>query len=75
MLAWAENPPTEIPDPKPQTPSPKPRTPTPGPDAKELLKKYGSAYLVTSISLSLISFGVCYLLVSQGIDVATLLSK
>ena len=31
-----------------------------GPDAKELLKKYGSAYLITSISLALVSFSICY---------------
>jgi hypothetical protein len=31
-----------------------------GPSAKDLLKKYGSAYLLTSISLSLVSFTVCY---------------
>jgi len=44
-------------------------------DAKELLKKYGSAYLITSISLSLVSFGLCYLLVSAGLDVSALLAK
>jgi len=43
--------------------------------AKELLKQYGSAYLITSISLSLISFGLCYLLVSAGLDVGALLAK
>jgi len=31
-----------------------------GPSAKDLLKKYGSAYLVTSISLSIVSFAICY---------------
>ena len=31
-----------------------------GPSAKDLLTKYGSAYLVTSISLSLVSFAICY---------------
>lgn len=31
-----------------------------GPNAKDLLKKYGSAYLVTSITLALISFSICY---------------
>jgi len=41
----------------------------------DLLKKYGTAYLVTSISLALVSFSLCYLLVSQGVDVADLLSK
>jgi hypothetical protein len=42
--------------------------------AKQLLKTYGSAYLITSISLSLVSFGVFYVLVSSGVDVAALLS-
>ncbi|KAJ0973371.1 hypothetical protein J5N97_021330 [Dioscorea zingiberensis] len=44
-------------------------------EAKELLAKYGGAYLATSITLSLISFSLCYLLVSAGIDVQALLSK
>ncbi|KAG0459643.1 hypothetical protein HPP92_022771 [Vanilla planifolia] len=43
--------------------------------AKELLAKYGGAYFATSITLSLISFSLCYLLVSAGIDVQALLSK
>ncbi|CAM9881797.1 unnamed protein product [Choristocarpus tenellus] len=43
--------------------------------AKDLLKRYGSAYLITSISLALVSFGVCYLAVSNGVDMQTLLSK
>ncbi|XP_008799683.1 uncharacterized protein LOC103714270 [Phoenix dactylifera] len=43
--------------------------------AKELLAKYGGAYLVTSITLSLISFALCYVLVSAGIDVQALLNK
>ncbi|KAL6005398.1 hypothetical protein ACLOJK_005965 [Asimina triloba] len=43
--------------------------------AKELLAKYGGAYLATSISLSLTSFSLCYLLVSAGIDVQALLQK
>lgn len=34
--------------------------------AKDLLKRYGSAYLITSISLSLVSFSLCYALVSAG---------
>ncbi|XP_031473608.1 uncharacterized protein LOC116246059 [Nymphaea colorata] len=44
-------------------------------EAKELLAKYGGAYLATSISLSLVSFGLCYVLVSAGIDVQALLQK
>merc|ERR1711879_123548 len=44
-------------------------------NAKALLTKYGSAYLLTSISFAIVSFGICYFLVSAGIDVAALLSK
>ncbi|XP_077241335.1 FAM210B-like protein, putative (DUF1279) [Tasmannia lanceolata] len=44
-------------------------------EAKELLAKYGGAYLATSISLSLVSFALCYFLVSAGIDVQALLQK
>ncbi|XP_066383096.1 uncharacterized protein [Miscanthus floridulus] len=43
--------------------------------AKELLAKYGGAYLATSISLSLVSFTLCYLLISAGVDVQELLAK
>lgn len=43
--------------------------------AKELLARYGGAYLATSISLSLVSFGVCYLLINSGVDVQSLLDK
>ncbi|KAI6669771.1 hypothetical protein NL676_004656 [Syzygium grande] len=43
--------------------------------AKELLAKYGGAYLATSITLSLISFSLCYALISAGIDVQALLQK
>lgn len=46
-----------------------------GTDAKALLKKYGSAYLVTSISFAVVSFSLCYALVSAGVDVAALLGK
>ncbi|KAE8037380.1 hypothetical protein FH972_009969 [Carpinus fangiana] len=46
-----------------------------GNQAKELLAKYGGAYLATSITLSLISFSLCYALISAGIDVQTLLQK
>lgn len=41
----------------------------------DLLKKYGGAYLITSITLAIISYALCYLLVSKGIDVGALLSK
>lgn len=46
-----------------------------GDQAKELLAKYGGAYLATSITLSLISFALCYALISAGIDVQALLQK
>ncbi len=46
-----------------------------GDQAKDLLAKYGGAYLVTSITLSLISFTLCYALISAGIDVQALLQK
>ncbi|XP_044481792.1 uncharacterized protein LOC123208382 [Mangifera indica] len=46
-----------------------------GDQAKELLAKYGGAYLATSITLSLISFALCYALVAAGIDVQALLQK
>ncbi|GAB5030002.1 protein fam210b-like [Nannochloropsis oceanica] len=43
--------------------------------AKDLLAKYGSAYLATSISLSIVSFSLCYALVTAGVDVPSLLAK
>ena len=46
-----------------------------GESAKSLLKKYGIAYLATSIPLALVSFTLCYVLVDNGVDVASLLSK
>lgn len=46
-----------------------------GESAKSLLKKYGIAYLATSIPLALLSFVICYALVDQGVDVAGLLAK
>ncbi|GMH63362.1 hypothetical protein TL16_g03690 [Triparma laevis f. inornata] len=46
-----------------------------GPTPGFLLKKYGTAYLCTSIPLALLSFGTCYLLVSNGIDVTPLITK
>ncbi|CDY30557.1 BnaA04g15760D [Brassica napus] len=44
-------------------------------EAKELLAKYGGVYLATSITLSLISFSLCYALVTSGVDVQALLLK
>jgi len=46
-----------------------------GESAKSPLKKYGIAYLATSIPLAIISFAICYVLVDDGVDVAGLLSK
>lgn len=37
-----------------------------GISAKDLLKRYGGAYLLTSISLSIVSFTLCYLAVDRG---------
>ena len=37
-----------------------------GQQAKDLLTRYGSAYLITSISFALVSFGICYALVNSG---------
>jgi hypothetical protein len=46
-----------------------------GESAKSLLKKYGIAYLATSIPLAAISFIICYILVDNGVDVGALLEK
>lgn len=46
-----------------------------GASAKSLLKRYGIAYLATSIPLALISFAICYALVENGVDVGGLLSN
>ncbi|KAK9825100.1 hypothetical protein WJX74_008564 [Apatococcus lobatus] len=43
--------------------------------AKELLKVYGGAYLITSISFAIVSFAICYGLVSRGVDVPALLDR
>lgn len=43
--------------------------------AKALLKKYGSAYIATSVSLAVLSFTICYALVDSGVDVAEVLNK
>ena len=39
---------------------------TKGTQAKDLLKRYGSAYLITSISFAIVSFSLCYALVGAG---------
>lgn len=46
-----------------------------GESAKSLLKKYGIAYLATSVPLALVSFCLFYLLVDRGVDVSSLLQK
>ena len=46
-----------------------------GESAKSLLKKYGIAYLATSIPLAMVSFGICYVLVDSGVDVSSLLDN
>ncbi|CAN1251904.1 Protein FAM210B, mitochondrial [Linum perenne] len=46
-----------------------------GDQAKQLLAKYGGAYLATSISLSIVSFSLCYALVNAGVDIQSLLQK
>ena len=43
--------------------------------AGDLLKRYGGAYLLTSTSLAVVSFSLCYAAVSNGVDVASLLQK
>jgi hypothetical protein len=56
-------------------PSPYGQPPSKAAQAKSLLKTYGSAYLLTSISFAVVSFGACYALVSAGVDVGALLEK
>ena len=46
-----------------------------GQQAKDLLKRYGSAYLLTSVSFAIVSFAACYALVNAGVDVSGLLTK
>jgi len=46
-----------------------------GTTAKELLTKYGIAYLATSIPLALLSFAICYGLVDNGVEVTGILSQ
>jgi hypothetical protein len=43
--------------------------------AADLLKRYGGAYLLTSTSLALISFSICYFAIDNGVNVAGLLGK
>ena len=46
-------------------------TTRPGP--LELLKQYGSAYIVTSLTMSVVSMTLFYLLASRGLDVRAML--
>ena len=46
-----------------------------GATAQSLLKKYGIAYLATSIPLAIVSYTICYTLVDSGVDVQSLLSN
>ena len=46
-----------------------------GQQAKDLLAKYGVAYIGTSVALSLVSITVCYLLINSGVDMPALLEK
>ncbi|KAL3154780.1 hypothetical protein ABBQ38_011326 [Trebouxia sp. C0009 RCD-2024] len=48
---------------------------TKGQQAKELITRYGSAYLITSISFAIVSFTLCYALISSGVDVSSLLRR
>ena len=41
--------------------------------AGDLLKRYGGAYLLTSTSLALVSFSLCYAAINAGVDVSALL--
>lgn len=38
-------------------------------------QRYGSAYLITSISLAIISYALCYSLIDAGVDVAAVLRQ
>jgi len=41
----------------------------------ELLATYGVAYLATSISFAIVSYTLCFMLVSHGIDVSAVLTR
>eukprot|EP00322_Chrysochromulina_rotalis_P000090 CAMPEP_0115851336 /NCGR_PEP_ID=MMETSP0287-20121206/12429_1 /TAXON_ID=412157 /ORGANISM="Chrysochromulina rotalis, Strain UIO044" /LENGTH=203 /DNA_ID=CAMNT_0003305365 /DNA_START=51 /DNA_END=662 /DNA_ORIENTATION=- len=43
--------------------------------AKDLLRRYGGAYLLTSTSIAACTFALSYLLVSNGVDVPRLLMR
>lgn len=43
--------------------------------ARELLKRYGGAYILTSVSFAIVSYATCYLAIDNGVDTAALLAK
>ena len=43
--------------------------------AGDLLKRYGGAYLLTSTSLAIVSFSLCYWAIDNGVDVQSLLQR
>jgi hypothetical protein len=43
--------------------------------AGDLLKRYGPAYLLTSISFATVSYAACYMAVARGINVPALLTR
>lgn len=42
---------------------------------KDLISRYGIAYFGTSITLAIISYALCYVLIANGVDVGSLLQK
>ena len=43
--------------------------------AGDLLKRYGPAYLLTSVSFATVSYAACYTAVGCGVNVAALLTR
>jgi len=43
--------------------------------ARALLQEYGPAYLLTSISLTAVSYTICYVGISRGVNVAAALQR
>ena len=43
--------------------------------AGDLLKRYGPAYLLTSVSLAAMSYAGCYVAISRGVNVAALMTR
>ncbi|KAF5270462.1 hypothetical protein FQA39_LY08340 [Lamprigera yunnana] len=42
---------------------------------KRAVKEYGSTVIIFHVTISLISLGICYIIISSGVDVGSLLSK